>query len=211
VTTLSTPSRPPPKPIAVFAVQAALLSLLIGWWPTPRALVPALVRAHAAPLINATGSQQVTLRASDGEQGDVDTLMEGFLPGDPTPRWRAELSTLRLGWWPSAVLLALVLATPMTTRRRLLALCAALLWVELYLLLRLTAGAAYAGYEARYGPGEPLTGPLHALLRTGAEVLEANGVLIAVVLIGFVVVARPAGAFDTHSLRRLMPQRSAQR
>jgi len=204
----STPSRPAPKPIAVFAVQALLLSLLIGWWPTPRAWYPALVRAHAAPLIDAMSSQQVALRASAGEPDDVDTRMEGFLPGDPRPRWRAEFSTLHLGWWPSAVLLALVLATPMTTRRRLLALGAALLWVEVYLLLRLGAGAAYAGYEARYGPGEAITGPLHALLRTAAEVLEANGVLIAMVLLGFVVIARPAGAIDARSIRRLMPQRS---
>ncbi len=190
-------------------MQAFLLSLLIGWWPTPRALYPVFVRAHAAPLIGASGSQQVTLRASNGKLGDVDTLMEGFVPGDRTPRWRAELSTLRLGWWPSAVLVALVLATPMTTRRRLAALCAGLLWVEIYLLLRLAAGAGYASFEARYGPGAPLTGPLHALLRTSTEVLEANGVLIAVVLLGFVVVARPSGAFDAHFLRRLMPQRPA--
>jgi hypothetical protein len=202
----SSPKPLPRKPIALFAVQAFLLSLLIGWWPTPRALYPELVRVHVGPLLDATSSQHVALRANPGDAADGETVMEGFRQGERTPRWRAELSTLHIGWWPTAVLLALVLATPMRTRRRLFALGAALLWVEAYLLIRLAAGAAYAGYEARFGPGEPPSGAAHALLRTGAEVLEANGVQIAVVLIGYVVVARPAGALDTRSLRRWMPR-----
>jgi len=203
--TTTTASPQGPKPIAVFAVQALLLSLLIGFWPTPRALYPAFVRSHVGAVLGVARDRIVTLRPSAGaEQEDGDTVMEGFRPGDRVPRWRAGLSTLHLGWWPTAVVAALVLATPMTTRRRVLALLGGCAFIEGYVLLRLSAEAGFADYEARYGPGGPLAGPLHALLRTSVEVLEANGVLVAFVLLAWVVVARPSGAFDTSRLSRLL-------
>ena len=133
--------------------------------------------------------------------------MEASDAGKPTPRWRAELSLLRLGWWPSAVLAALLLATPMSARRRALALLAGFVWIELYVLLRLFAEVGYADYEAVAGPDGALVGPVHALLRSSAEVLEANVVLVAVVLLGWVLLARPARGLDTHSLRRILPAR----
>ena len=195
---------PRAKSIGVFAAQAFLLSLLIGWWPTPRELYPPLLRAQAGALLDAHSDGAVRLRAESGKEG-VDTVMEETRPGDHAPRWRAELSLLSLGWWPSAVLTALVLATPMRARRRALALVAGFLWIELYVMLRLVAEVGYADYEALSGPGGPLSGPLHALLRTCAEVLEANVVLVAVVLLAWVLLARPARVLDTRSLRRALP------
>jgi hypothetical protein len=196
---------PRSKPLALFAVQALLLSLLIGWWPTPRALYPPLLRAQTGALLGSRGDGAIELRASDGD--GVDTQMLELRPGDPTPRWRAEFSLLRLGWWPTAVLTALVLATPMTGRRRALALLAGFLWIELYVWMRLYASIVYADFEVVAGPGKPAISLLHTFLRGSDEVLEANGVLIAVVLIGWVLVARPGSAFDAGSLRRLLPAR----
>lgn len=203
------PTDPPrAKPIAVFAVQACLLSLLIGWWPTPRALYPPLMRAPLGALLGVGAEGVVSLRAFRGAEDGVDTLMQEIRIGERVPRWRAELSLLRLGWWPSAVLAALVLATPMRARRRVLALCAGFVWIQLYVLLRLFAEVRYADVEAVAGPGGPLEGPLHALLRSSAEVLEANLVLIAVVLLAWVVLGRPGRVLDTRPLRRLLRSRS---
>jgi hypothetical protein len=199
--TSRTPDLPRAKSIGVFAAQAFLLSLLIGWWPTPRDLYPPFLRAQAGALVGGLSGGAVTLRAEEGAVDGVDTVMEEMPPGERAPRWRAELSLLRLGWWPSAVLAALMLATPMTGRRRALSMLAGFLWIELYVLLRLFAEIAYADREA-LSPGGPLTGPLHALLRTAAEVLEANVVLVAVVLLAWIAIARPARVLDARSLRR---------
>jgi hypothetical protein len=203
-----TPDTPRPKPIALFAAQALVMALLLGWWPTPRELVPPLMRAQAAPLLDAGIAGALTLRPSDAKEEGVDTLMEATDEGARTPRWRAELSLVRLGWWPFAVLTALVLATPMRPGRRAFALAAGFLWIEVYVLLRLYSEAGFADYEAKMGPGGVLAGPLHAVLRSGAEILEANVVLVAVVLIAWAVLARPAGALDASALRRAVPARS---
>jgi hypothetical protein len=196
-----------PKPVAVFAAQALVLALLLGWWPTPRELYPPLMRAQAAPLLDAGVAGALTLRPSDPKEEGVDTLMEATDAGARTPRWRAELSLLSLGWWPFAVLAALLLATPMRAGRRAGALALGFLWVEAYVLFRLYAEAAFADYEAKMGPGGALAGPLHALLRSGAEILEANVVLVAVVLLAWVVLARPARVLDASALRRAVPAR----
>jgi hypothetical protein len=203
----STPEPLQPKTIALFAVQAFLLALLIGWWPTPRALYPPLLRAQAEPLLAAATRDALTLGPSDPTLEGVDTAMEAREAGRREPRWRAELSLLRLGWWPTAVLAALVLATPMSGRRRALALLAGFLWIDGYVLMRLFAEVAYADYEA-LRPGAESVGIVHALLRSGAEILEANVVLVAVVLLAWVVLARPARGLDARSLRRLLPARS---
>ncbi|HEX5065855.1 MAG TPA: hypothetical protein VFY49_07060 [Myxococcota bacterium] len=203
----STAGPPQPKTIALFAVQAFLLALLIGWWPTPRALYPPLLRAQAEPLLAAATHDSLTLRPAEPTLEGADTVMEAREAGLPKPRWRAELSFLRLGWWPTAVLAALVLATPMSGRRRALALLAGVLWINAYVLMRLFAEVAYADYEA-LRPGAESVGVAHALLRSGAEILEANVVLVAVVLLAWVALARPAQGLDTRSLRRLLPARA---
>ena len=207
MTSTAGPQRP--KPVALFAVQAFLLALLLGWWPTPRALYPALARAQAEPVLAAGTGDALTLRPSDPTLEGVDTVMEAREAGRGEPRWRAELSLLRLGWWPTAVLAALILATPMSARRRALAVLAGFLWLHAYVLLRLFAGAAYADYEA-LRPGAESVRPVHALLRSGAEIVEANVVLVAVVLLAWVVLARPGRTLDARSLRRLLPVPSRQ-
>lgn len=181
-----------------------MLALLIGWWPTPRALYPPLVRAQAEPLLAASTQDALSLVASDPEAKGVDTVMKARAVERGDARWRAELSLLRLGWWPTAVLFALILATPMSGRRRAFALLAGFLWIEGYVLLRLFAEVGYAEYEA-VRPGAEAVGAAHALLRSGAEILEANAVLVAVVLLAWVVLARPARSLDTRSLGRLLP------
>ena len=202
---MSEPLRP--KPVAIFAAQALALALLLGWWPTPRELYPPLVRAQAAPLLDAGIDGALSLRPSDPKEEGVDTLMEATDAGARTPRWRAELSLLSLGWWPFAVLAALMLATPMRAGRRAAGLALGFLWIEAYVVFRLYAEAAFADYEAKMGPGGALAGPLHALLRSGAEILEANVVLVAVVLIAWVALARPARVLDASALRRAVPVR----
>jgi hypothetical protein len=199
------PPRPPRKPVALFALHAGLLALLIGWWPTPRALYPMFVQAHAGAVLGAGREDVVVLRANPSSKEGDDTLMEEFAPGASVPRWQAQLSTLNLGWWPFAVLAALLLATPMPGRRRALALLGGFAWVEAYLLLRLAAEVAYANFEASAGPGGESSGAMHSLLRTSVSVLEANAVLFAMVLLAYVVLARPVAALDTSALRRMLP------
>jgi hypothetical protein len=199
------PTQPPRKPVALFALHAVLLALLLGFWPTPRALYPAFVQAHAGALLGAGRESTVVLRANPDPRLGEDTLMEEYAAGASEPRWRAGLSTQNLGWWPFAVLAALLLATPMRPRRRALALLGAFAWIEAYLLLRLALQIAYADLDGGAAPEAASPGALHTMLRTGVSVLEANAVLMAVVLLAFAVLGRPATALDTSALRRMLP------
>src|SRR5262245_58377396 len=96
-------ASPPPKPVLLFAAHALALTLLIGLWPTPRDAYPGVFHAHANPLLL---SFDVRLESPPpGSEPATDTAMIG-------PTWRSSFSVERLGWWPSAALIALLLATP---------------------------------------------------------------------------------------------------
>jgi hypothetical protein len=199
----------PPKPIALFAAHALALALLVGWWPSARAVYPAVFRAQAAAVFGTGDPPEIRLRPATGaDREEKDTFVEAF-PGDGgEPSWRLAISSLRLGYWPKAVLLALLLATPMTALRRAVAIALGLVWLDAFALGRLGLDIQRAfGELAREGGGD-VGGALLAY-RTASKVLNSNIVVIAAVLLGWAALARPRQALALGSLARVLGARPA--
>jgi hypothetical protein len=187
----------------VFVVQAVVLTFAIGYWPTPREHFPALFQEGAESVLTAAGAH-VRLGAVTAAGGDIDTRMDGFRPDGTGPLWQSEFSALRVGWWPVAGLLALLLATPLGGLARLRALAAGLALLALFTLGRLAVEIAYAYTELAHGPGGPAEGPVHLLLRVGSESLTATIPTAAGVFVVWVVVGRPWSALDMSALQTLL-------
>jgi hypothetical protein len=191
----------PPKPVALFALHALALALLLGWWPTPRALYPELLYAQGNAIF--AGAR---LRAAPPERYETrDSLMEGFAPDSGELRWRVRFDAINVGYWPSAVLLALLLATPLPARRRSLGVVGGLLWIDALALGRLAVEVLHATAEVESGaPGAAGAAGTLLLLRTSSEVLNSNIVTIAAVLLGWVAVASPRRTLELGGLERLL-------
>lgn len=200
----SSPSLIRPKPIQLFAAQVLVLALLIGYWPTARDVYPTLFRALAGAVLARVGPDTLVLRPAEGASlEEKDSFVEAFDAEGGEPRWRLVISAVRLGYWPSAVLVALLLATPMSGRRRLLAAGIGLSWLHAFALLRLFLEIQRAFGELEQGVAGEATGSLLAL-RTASEVLNSNIVVIAAVFLGWVSLASPRQALETGALSRLL-------
>lgn len=196
--------RPPPKPVLLFALHALALALLLGLWPTPRALYPGVLRAQAALLYGTEGPPGVVLREGTTRKSpELDTMIEAVDPAQDAPLWRVRFSAVRMGWWPSAALLALLFATPLTARRRTLAALGGLLWLDAFALARigLEVQRAFLELEASGGTVE---GDWLLAARTASEVLNSNIVVIASVLLAWVLGATPRRSLDPRDLLRVL-------
>src|SRR5687768_4831711 len=101
----SSGQRLPPKPVLVFVAQSIALTLLIGFWPTPRDVYPALFHAHANALFAWRESPRVQLAAPGARSGvTTDTVVIGRPRVGAEPAWQSWFSVLRIGYWPSAAL-----------------------------------------------------------------------------------------------------------
>jgi hypothetical protein len=177
-----------------------LLTLAIGFWPTPRAAYPALFHAHANALFALAEAPHVRLAAPEATSGPAtDTVMSGAPQAGAGPAWRSWFDLRRIGWWPSAALLAMLLATPLNPGRRVFAILAGLGLIDLFTLGRIGVEIAYAGSEASRGaaPG----GLLDLLLRVGSESLTATVPSVAIVFLAWVLVATPRNAIDLRGAR----------
>jgi len=192
---------PPPKPAAAFAVHALLVALLIGLWPAPRDAYPALFHAHANALFAALGAPELRLEAGEASGVETDTLLRSLPPGAQEPEWRAWFGVVRIGYWPSVALVALLLATPLRPARRALAVLAGLALVDAWTLGRIGVVIGYAGYELAHGPGGPAQGVLHLLLRAGSESLTATIPSAAFVLVCWTLLAQPQQTLDLRAVR----------
>lgn len=199
--------RRPPKPLHWFVAHSLALTLLLGFWPTPRAAYPALFHAHANALLARLEAPRVRLEAPAPESGmRTDTVMIGpARAGAPT--WHSYFSVGRIGYWPSAMLVAMLLATPLAPLRRALALAIGLALLDLFTLARIGVEIAYASYELAHGPGAPAHGPWHLLLRVGSESLTATIPSVAFVLVCWVITASPWRSIDLSAARALIGDR----
>lgn len=202
--------QPAPKPLGRFVVHAIALTLLIGFWPTPRDVFPALFHAQANAVFALLPGPSVELRTPDPASGiPTDTLLVGApRPGAP-PAWTSWFSVRRIAWWPAAALVAMLLATPLRPGRRTLAIAGGLALLDALTLGRIGVEIAYASYELVHGPGEPARGIAHLLLRTGSEALTATIPSAAFVFVTWAAVASPWRTIDLSAARALvgMPQR----
>ena len=142
------------KSIQLFLLQAAILLLVIGHLPRSASIYPRIIHAEANWLFGSFGSERSIAFAwvepastTDGS----DTRMRGMVRGEQTRRWQAVYSIRRRGYWPSAALVAMVLATPMSYRRRALALPGAVVLLNFFLMAQLSAFGLCA-----FGASEPL-------------------------------------------------------
>jgi hypothetical protein len=174
---------------------------------------PGLFRAHAELLLGRGDPPAIRLRAAAGDErlraaagadaGAEDTFVEAFGAQGDEPRFRLGISALRLGYWPSAVLIALLLATPMPAARRAIAIAIGLLWLDAFALGRLGVEVGRAFAELARGDSDEVSGAL-LCYRTAANVLSANIVVIAAVLLGWAALARPRQSLALGSLARVL-------
>lgn len=192
------------KPVGLFALQALVLTLLIGFWPTPREAYPPLFHAHANALLAWTGSPELRLEVpAPGSGPPTDTVLVASSGPGEAPSWRSWFSVGRLGWWPSAALVALLLATPLSSARRAAAIVVGLVALDALALTRIGVEILYASHELAHGPGEPASGAWHLLLRVGSESLTATIPSAAAVLVCWVWLASPWRTIDlSTALRR---------
>ena len=195
------PQRPP-KPLIWFAVHAMALALLLGAWSAPRAAYPAWVHAHANALLAPLDAPHVRLAAAgSGALAGTDTAMRGSAHAGEKVEWESTFSVVRIGYWPSVALVALLLATPLPALRRALAVAVGLVLVDLFTLARIAVEIGYASYEVAVGPGGPARGLAHLLLRVGSESLTATIPSAAFVLVCWVLLARPRRTIDLSAVR----------
>lgn len=201
----STASSSPPKPVLLFAAHALVLALLIGFWPSVRDAYPELFRAGAAALLAHGDPPEVMVRPGALRSGAAtDTFVEGIEPGAEKPSWRLSFSTIRMGYWPSAVLLALLLATPMPARRRAFSALAGLAWIGAYAGVRLWLDVVRAQAELAGGGAKATAEGSVLYLRTASQVLGSNIFEIAVILLAWVVLANPQRVLRLGGLARLL-------
>jgi hypothetical protein len=205
----SNPLPLPPKPVALFAAHALALALLIGWWPSARAVYPLLFRAQVGAVFGGGDLPAIRVRPATGaDLEEKDTFVEALDRADAEPRWRLGISTLRFGYWPSAVLVALLLATPMPAARRALAIALGLLWLDFFALGRLGLEIERAFGELASRGSDDVSGALLAW-RSASKVLNSNIVVIAAVLLGWAALGRPRRGLELGSLARVLGSRGA--
>jgi hypothetical protein len=190
--TASAPPQLRPKPVLRFFAQTIALLLAIGIWPAPRAAYPAIFHAHANALVTRLAAPHVRLGAPAADSGEhTDTAMTAApRAGEPTA-WTSYFDVVRIGYWPSAALLALLLATPLPPLRRALAAAIGLVLVDLFTLARIGVEIAYASHALRLRAGVIGHGPLDLILRIGSEALPATIPSAAFVLVCWVLLANP--------------------
>ena len=175
-----------------FVAHAAALALAFGIWPSPRAAYPALFHAHANALLQQVDEPAVRLGSPAPDAGArTDTAMTGAQRAGEPIAWTSYFSVVRIGYWPSVALLALVLATPLPPLRRTLTARLGLVLVDLFTLASIGAEIAYAFHELSLRTGMVGRGPLDLLLRIGSESLPATIPSGAFVLVCWVVLATP--------------------
>jgi len=188
----SAPAQLRPKPIHWFVAHAIALSLLLAWWPTPRAIYPALFQAHANAVLGRLASPAV--RFAPGTVADTDMVVAVPRAG-PRAAWQSSFSVVRIGYWPSAVLLAMLLATPLSARRRAMAALTGLVLVDLSVLARIGIEIAYLRQRSPE-PDAAVHGAVSVLLGVGSESLTATIPSAAFVLVCWVALAKPWRALD---------------
>ena len=200
----SVPTQPRPKPAHWFVAHAIALTLLIGFWPTPRAAYPALFHAHANALFGCLAAPHVRLAPG----ATTDTAMVVAAPrAGAAAAWESSFSVGRIGYWPSAVLLAMLLATPLSPLRRALAAAIGLVLVDLFALARIGVEIAYL-YQRPHEPDASAHDAVAVLLRVGSESLTATVPSAAFVLVCWVALASPWRTIDLSAVRSWIGDRS---
>jgi hypothetical protein len=199
----SDPSPIRPKPGQVFVAQAAAIALVLGLLPLvlpgPTTTYPRIFNAHAEPIYNAllrwvSPERSLRLATIDPSQhaDRRDTRMVGYGPYRKPREFREFYRVHSMGWWPTAVVTGLVLATPLPWRRRLLAWLAGVLLVDALLLLRVGV-MVWVNFAASVpGAGEGWNRTRHVAEESFTSWVPP----LVIALVSWAAVARPASTVD---------------
>ena len=200
-----------------FALQAAVLLVLIGFIPNAQRVYPQGFHAQAA------AASHWWLRAWDDprwirfewvepetRRDRSDTQMKGGVGGESEHRWRAVFSVRRRGYWPLSTFVAVVLATPMGWRRRAWALPAGAGTLHGFLMIQVAVVATCA-----FGASQPLPEGPAALwgraMSLASALFNSPVPSYSLVFVLWTWLARPSQRIDLDAITRLMPRRPASR
>lgn len=138
----------PRRPLPRFALRALFWMVLLVAVPGTRDPYVRCFHAQANALFRSFGPDRaVRLSTPEPAQDGSDTRMVGFDRGRIEPRFEARFSIYGRAYWPVAGVAALILATPLPLRRRLLSLAAGVLTLQVF-ALGLTALLALTAFAA---------------------------------------------------------------
>ncbi|MFQ5416780.1 MAG: hypothetical protein ACE5FL_06995 [Myxococcota bacterium] len=190
------------KPFHVFLLHAAFVMGLMAAWSGAREIYPSLFHAIGNEVFESMGDG-LSVHFEWGRESLLkrgpDTRMIGRQEGRFEYRWQAFYSSFRRGFWPSATLLALTVAAPMSRWRRALVLPLGFVSFHVALLLQVAVFA-----WVLFGTTEPGGVESWAAGRRAVTVCQAvfNSPVTnyAVVFLLFTALCQPGRAIDMQSL-----------
>jgi Flp pilus assembly protein protease CpaA len=166
------------RPIARFALLT-LVYFLVMMAISFTAFYPPLFRSGANFLFHSLGSDRIAkFEEFDDPRGVFDTRMSvgSDRTGVPTFPSGQGLNSVRQGYAPTAVLIALVLATPIAWRRRWRVLLVGLVLIQGFVVLRIGVALLYGFSRVGYGDRRllDLSGFSAWALRHGDQILAGD-------------------------------------
>jgi hypothetical protein len=191
------------KSLVVFAVHAVLLYLVLAHVPGTKSSYPALFHAEANTVFGLfAGDTAVRLGPPVDTADGSDTLMRGLQRGRLEPRWTARFVIHERGYWALAAVVAMVLATPLPPRRRLVAAATAALLVNLFTLAQVGA-LAYVSFQAVAATAQSASAARTVAAMQGT--FNSEMPRVAAVLFVSAMVARPARTLEPGVAGRFLP------
>ena len=133
------PHPPPHKRIAGFVIRFLLVyTALVLPWPGIEAAYRAFFCSLGSTAFAAVGAGSVRFVPDPQPRSDYDTLLVMTNLDAPRSVGQMNQSSRRVGYLPTVVLIALVMATPIPWRRRWRALAMGLLMVTAFVVLRMS-------------------------------------------------------------------------
>jgi hypothetical protein len=136
------------KPVAAFAVKFLVLyGLLAASWPLVGGVYAYFFRQSGETFLEVVGiGKDVRIRPAAEPKGLNDVVF--FTRGTTGEQRQRALSSWLMGFHPTAMVVALVLATPVSAQRRFRALCAGFIIIHSFVLLRIAVFAMLSGVTA---------------------------------------------------------------
>jgi hypothetical protein len=192
------------KPLQTFGLHVVFLTLLFWVLPSLDAAYGFSFKSAGNALFGRLGSDlRVDYRWIPPNQRTVNGEIEmaGFVTGYADAAWESSYSVRDRGYEPSAVLLALILATPASRRRHVAGAVIGTLALNVFYLVQSGVLAV-----CLFATVEPLMLPLGGMLSAALPVVEAlfRSPLIryAAVFAVWAVVATPARSLDASTARK---------
>ncbi len=199
-------SNPPRRPLGPFLLVALAIGALLiaaSWVPGVTEGYLGLLRAQAGLAYAPFDGDLEARLEPPGPDADAwaDTLLVGIHRPTGARAFEVSVPMWRRGFLPTAVLAALVLATPIAWRRRVLALVAGLVLLDAFVLAQLGIMAwAIVGQITAASPEDRVWWERASLVAAGS--FSSRTPIVAATLLVWTAVARPGRALDLRAAGR---------